>query len=223
VLVGYFGFIGYLESTMASSLFPVFDLTVKQVELITQVYENLRPRHPEAEFDFDYQPPLEQYEAIRGNYFNFKCGPVLRVENGPTSKYLSFIHVDWKDAGGRYGANWYADFQTWGIASLARSYGHVLIRPETTLDKIRELIHHAEIDFEDDKEFSRQFYVLANEEDGARKLLGSGLRQTIAELGLKDFMIEVVDRVMIVGDNKSADPTTAGEMANFLCGLSPLL
>lgn len=222
-MVGYFGFIGYLESTMASLLFPTFDLTVNQVELITQVYEDLRPRHPEAEFDFDYQPPLGQYEAIRGNYFNFKCGPVLRVENGATSKYLSFIHVDWNDSGGKNGANWYADFQTWGIASLARSYGHVLIRPETTLDKIRELIHHAEIKFEADKKFSKEFYVLANEEDSARKLLGPGLRESIAGLTLKDFAIEVVDRVMIVGDNKSADPTTAGEMASFLCGLSPLL
>lgn len=118
--------------------------------------------------------------------------------------------------GRSYAAPDHSDVQTWGIAMLQRKYGHVLIRTETMVDKIRELIHHAEIDFEDDKAFSNQFYVLANAEDDARKLLGPSMRQMIAGLRLKDLMIEVVDDVMIICDNKNIDPTTAVEMASFL-------
>lgn len=217
-------FIGYIHVTMAPLLFPTYGLTAEQVQLITQVYETVKHSRPDAEFDFDFQPALGNYEAIQGHYGSWHCGPVLRMEKDPTSKYLCFINVNWNALGSGLCSipSPYADFQTWGVAGLGRKYGHVLIRPETTLDKIRELIHHAEINFEEDREFSKAFYVLANEEETARKLLGPAMRKAIAGLKLKDFVVEVIDDVMIVGDNKCIDLTTAGEMASFLCGLSPM-
>jgi hypothetical protein len=39
---------------MAPLLFPTFDLTEKEVELITEVYHTLKPAHPDAAFDFDF-------------------------------------------------------------------------------------------------------------------------------------------------------------------------
>lgn len=207
---------------MPQLLFPTINLTEKQVELVTQVYEMLKPAHSESEFDFDYQPPLLHYEAICGNYADFYCGPVLRLENAPSGKYLCFVKLSWNEMRGTHTSFNDADFQTWGIALLQQKYGHVLIRPETTLDKIRELIHHAEIDFEEDKAFSNQFYVLADAEDNARKFLGPTLRQAITKLPFKDFTIEVIDDVMLVGDNRNLDATTACELASFICGLSPL-
>lgn len=205
---------------MPQLLFPTFDLTEKEVEVVTQVYESLKAAHQRAEFDFDFQPALLKYEAFCFAYDQIHCGPVLRLETDPSGKYLCFLHVCWTHFSGGYSSEVPADFQTWGIAKLQRKYGHVLIRPETTLDKIRELIHHVDIDFEEDKAFSDRFYVLANEEDSARALLGPGLRQTVMGLQLKDFVIEVIDDVMIVGDNKRVDPATACEVASFLCGLS---
>ena len=68
-------------------------------------------------------------------------------------------------------------------------------------DKVRELLHHAELDFGDDKAFSSQLYVLANEEEKARMLLEPALRLAIMRLQLKDFMIEIINNMMIIGDN----------------------
>jgi hypothetical protein len=207
---------------MTELLFPTFDLTVKQVDLVTTVYDTLKPSFPEAVFDFDFKPSFSSYEAICGNYTTCDIGPVMHLCGDPPDNYLCFTKVQYHLAGGKYHSLAGGDFQTWGVAVLQQKYGHVLIRPETMADKICELIHHAEVDFTEDREFSHHFYVVASKEDDARKLLGPGLRQSIAALRLTDFMIEVVDNVMIVGDNKAVDPTTAGEMASFLCGLSRL-
>lgn len=208
---------------MPQLLFPTFNLTETQAGTITQVYEILKAAHSEAAFDFDYQPPVLNYEAFREYYNDFWFGPVLRLENAPAGKYLCFIKVAWNQMRGTYATFNNADIQTWGVASLQRKYGHVLIRPETALDKIRELIHHCDIRFEDDKAFSNQFYVLSDAEENARKFLGPAMRQTIIELPLKDFTIEVIDDVMLVGDNKNTDPATAADIARFLCGLYPLI
>jgi len=87
---------------MPQLLFPTINLTEKQVELITQVYEMLKGTHCESAFDFDYQPPLLNYEAMRGNYSDLYCGPVLRLENAPAGKYLCFVKLSWSEMRGTY-------------------------------------------------------------------------------------------------------------------------
>jgi hypothetical protein len=207
-------------------LFPTFDLTQTEVERITEVYNSIKASYPEAGFNPDFQPQLSNYEAVRGSYTSVECGPALCLDESAGAsnpgKYLCFVKLAYHIGGGGYipsGPSW--DTQTWGFAVLRQKYGHVLIRPETALDKIRELLHHAELHFEDDKAFSRQFYVLANEEEKARMLLGPALRGAIMSLRLRDFVIEVIDNLMIIGDNKSVDPATAAEIAAFLYRLSP--
>jgi len=205
---------------MAPLLFPTFDLTEKEVTQITEIYHSLKPRYPDAAFDFDFHPQFSNFESITGYYTNSRLGPVLRLDTASPCKYICFLKLGYQGLESRYSSGACAEFQTWGVSFLKRNCGHILIRPETTLDKIRELLHHAELDFEDDKAFSSRFYVLTNDEGKARTLLGPALRQKIVDLQLKDFMIEIIDNRMIIGDNKCIDPATAGEIASFLYKLA---
>jgi len=205
---------------MSPLLFPTLDLPEKEVGLITEVYHTLKPGHPDAAFDFDFQPQLSNFESITGYYTDNRLGPALRLDTASPHKYLCFLNLTYRGLQGKYTSGVYTEYQTWGVSFLKGDYGHILIRPETTLDKIRELLHHAELDFEDDKAFSSRFYVLANDEGKARILLGPAVRQKMLDLQLKDFTLEIIDNMMIIGDNKCIDPATAGEIASFLYKLS---
>jgi len=57
------------------------------------------------------------------------------------------------------------EYEFIGILNLNQSFGHVIIRPETFKDKISELFNKVDIDFDDESEFSKKYFVSASDEN----------------------------------------------------------
>lgn len=205
----FFTFIG-----MSELLFPTFDMTEPEVQMITEIYQQGKGKY-NAEFDFDISFDLASFEAFR--YYDINhSGPVIAFNVGSNPFYLSFIKVGYSYPQGRYSSGSFQDRQIWGIAHLKRSYGHILIRTETFLDKVREMLCHVELNFEEDAAFSDKYYVLANEETKARSAMGPAFRDQIKALDIKDVVIEIIDSTLIIGNDKIMTPDTAEKMVDFL-------
>ena len=62
---------------------------------------------------------------------------------------------------------------------LNRFFGHVIIRPENLSDKVIELFKRKEIDFKEHKQFSNNYYFLAENEETARSSVNWKFLDTI--------------------------------------------
>lgn len=192
-------------------LFPTFDLDKNEVDAITEIYETLQPSYT-AEFDPDYTFEAKKFEAFRG-YDKANISPVLCLNK---SFYLAFTQVTYSIFRGKYSSGSHAEMQVWGTVPLKKNYGHILIKPETLLDKVCEWIHHVEIDFEDDAAFSNKFYVIATDEEKARSNMTTAFRNYIMDIPIKEFVIEIIDNLFIIGNNKIIQPEETIAMAKFL-------
>jgi uncharacterized protein YlbG (UPF0298 family) len=95
-----------------------------------------------------------------------------------------------------------------GFVQLKKDYAHTYIRPETISDKLNELLHRVEIDFEINKNFSRKYYVLSSDEEALKSQISPKLLDIIASYD--NLEIEIVNRILIVRtrnriSQKSAD------------------
>jgi len=103
---------------------------------------------------------------------------------------------------------------------LKKDFGHVLIKPESFLDKLQEWIQPMELDFEDDPEFSRKFYVMTDEKEKAALAMDSDFRKAILEISESDFLIEIRDSQLVIGNRKTVEPESATVFAGFLNRIS---
>jgi hypothetical protein len=114
------------------------------------------------------------------------------------------------------------EYQTWALAYLKNDFGRVIIRRETLTDKIKELIHPIELDFDEDKAFSDTFYVLVNDHKKAIKAISRNFRNVVMDIREDDFMIEIVNHTLIIGNRKPIAKERVIYLADFvvrLCGL----
>jgi len=196
--------------------FATGNLSREEIKLVTSIYQELGYTYTDVAFDPNYHPPLTSFESVNAFYTDVRSGPAIRLPSTRSATYLYYPQLTYPGLSTKYGSYSHQDRQTWGVTLLSRPYGHLLIRPETMLDKVRELLHHAELDFTEDAAFSRRFYVLSNEEEKARHFLDSAIRRAILDLALTDFTIEIIDKLLLIGDYKKATVNTALEIAGFL-------
>lgn len=80
------------------------------------------------------------------------------------------------------------------VIDLPVSVGRVLIRPETLGDKVSDWFTKREIDFPEEKQFSRRYYVLAEDDDRARRGLPTKFLQAVGETDR--LVIEIDDTLL---------------------------
>lgn len=126
----------------------------------------------------------------------------IRITQRSNATYVSFIetHAAYSTRSGTASAHY---LQAYVFVILSRQYGHLVIKKETLRDKLNELLQPLELDFEDDKQFSRQFYVLAKDKDKALQLITQNFRDELKKIHT-DVYIEVVNDVMMIGNKKGA-------------------
>jgi len=93
-----------------------------------------------------------------------------------------------------------------------------LIRPETIEDKINDLFSHIDIDFDFDKEFSKKYCVLANNESLLRMNISMQFIERINEIN--DLEIEINDNILIVRLRKQFTPENGEIIAKFITGIN---
>ena len=198
------------------------DLTGEEAENILLIFNNLQSKF-NVSFKMDFAFSFENFSLFK-NYLDHSIGPVIEVRHNENLFYITFTQVSYKiNSASRFPVSATKEYQTWCVLPLNRQYGHVLLKTETIFDKIHELIHPIEIDFKDDTDFSKQFYVLANDELMARSLLNSQFRSCLKDLQVKDLWMEVSFDKLVVGNKKRIEMSTALEMVDLLDKISNVI
>jgi len=90
-----------------------------------------------------------------------------------------------------------------GYLHMNTSFGLSYIKPETMLDKINELANPIEIDFPDDRSFSRKFYVLSKNKEQLESALKPELKKYL--IATKNLELEFRNRACLFRLPKAID------------------
>jgi hypothetical protein len=197
--------------------FDTISLSSNTIDLFQDTYNLLSEKfdiQPTGDIDFH----LEDFELFRTEG-NVRLLGSFVIKNARTDCYILFVETSHHGMS-TYGQGYEVDrYQTWALAYLKHDFGRVLIRKETLADKLIELVHPVEIDFPDDKAFSDTFYVLANDFNKAFANINRDFRNSVMDVRHDDFLIEISDHTLIIGDKKPVFPGRALHLAEFVTRL----
>lgn len=199
---------------MISIPFPTFDMSEAEAHQQFQIYTALKKIY-NTEIESDFLINIKDFDIFNANELN-SHGAIFKISNNSRVFYLEFIQILYKTGGQRYSSGIYVEYQIWGIINLQNHFGHILIKPETFLDKIHDLINPVDLDFEEDKEFSNKFLVVTNDEVKSRMMMTKNFRDWIMQIQLNDFVIEIKENKLIIGDKKVVSLESALEFAKYL-------
>jgi len=163
---------------------------------------------------------LEQFEVLN-HYLSFNLLGSFVIKHHGCDSYILIIETQQKNMGKGY-IGGKTDCQAWALAYLKKDFGRVLIRRETLTDKILELIHPIELDFEDDKAFSDTFYVLINDLRKVTAAMDRNFRNAVMDIREDDFIIEIVEHTLLIGDQRPMSPERAVYLAEFVARVASL-
>jgi hypothetical protein len=199
--------------------FDTVGLTSDQVDIFQETYEALKARF-RVELTGDINFHLPDFEVFR-THTDVKLRGSYVIKSARTDCYMLFVEIhDLVKTGGRLPtvADYY-EYQTWALAYLKKDFGRVMIRPETLVDKLIELVHPVELDFDDDKAFSDTFYVLVNDRWKADIGMDRNFRNVVMDIRHEDVLIEVIDHTLIIGHNRPVSPEASVLLADFVVRL----
>ncbi|HVW14173.1 MAG TPA: hypothetical protein VHB54_10130 [Mucilaginibacter sp.] len=202
--------------------FDTVGLTSEQIDLFQETYEALRAKfeiEPTGEIDFH----LDTFEVFRG-WTDVSARGSFVIKNARSNCYVLFIEVHKKITNFRSvpPTQDYYEYQIWALAYVKKDFGRVLIRPETLADKLIELVHPVELDFDDDKAFSDTFYVLVNDRWKADIAMDRNFRNVVMDMRHEDVVFEVIDHTLIIGHNKPVSPDASIQLADFVVRVASL-
>jgi hypothetical protein len=194
--------------------FDTVALTSEAIDLYNDTYKVLRGRFAiELTGEINFQ--LEQFELFKNCFAVKKRGSYAIRHEDNNDCYIIFVEAHTKARDKTHIADHY-QYQTWAIAYLKHDFGRVLIRRETLADKIIELVHPIELDFEEDKPFSDTFYVLVNDREKAAAAINRSFRNAVMDIREDDFIIEIEGHTMIIGSHHPIFPERAVYLAEFV-------
>lgn len=199
--------------------FNTVGLCSEDIDRFHDTYKALKAKF-NIEFTGHIDFHLDQFEIFK-NYLDIDLRDSYVIKHLNNDSYIFFIETQSKNFGkGSIGGC--LEHQTWALAYLKHDFGRVLIRRETLADKIIELIHPVELDFEEDKPFSDTFYVLVNDHQKAISAIDRNFRNAVMDIREDDFVIEIVEHTLIIGNQKPISPERAIHLAEFVARLSTL-
>jgi hypothetical protein len=161
--------------------------------------------------DFD----LEHFEVFKNTFRMRVLGSYAIKQPNSNDCYVLFLEKRYQYTGSKGHTGEDDDYQTWVVAYLKNDFDRVLIRRETLADKLIELVHPVELDFDDDKAFSDTFYVLVNDRNKAIRGIDRNFRNAVMDLRHDDFIIEISGHTLIAGLQGPMMPGTAVHLAEF--------
>jgi len=199
--------------------FDTVGLTSDQIDIFQETYDALKARF-RIELTGDINFHLPDFQVFKG-YADVNLKGSYVIKGARTDCYMLFVEIhDITQRGKRYtAAADYYEYQTWALAYLKKDFGRVMIRPETLADKLIELVHPVELDFDDDKAFSDTFYVLVNDRWKADIGMDRNFRNVVMDIRHEDVLIEVIDHTLIIGHNRPVSPEASVLLADFVVRL----
>ncbi len=198
--------------------FNTTGLHENEIQSFLETFNQLKTAF-QAQPDHDFNFIFNGFDLFN-EYLDVNIGFAIDVSEGKGNSHITFTQVQYQYFTGKGGRHQAAEYQSWGVAKLKKDFGHVLIKPESFLDKLQEWIQPMELDFEDDPEFSRKFYVMTDEKEKAALAMDSDFRKAILEISESDFLIEIRDSQLVIGNRKTVEPESATVFAGFLNRIS---
>ena len=206
---------------MTTLPYSTIDLTSEEITQTLSVFNSLQNNY-QVDFKMDFDFPFKEF-SLFDTYEDYAIGPVIEVNQNSSQFYITFTQVFYKlNTGSGYRIRLSKEYQTWCVLPLNKQYGHILIKSETLLDKIHELVHPIEIDFNEDPDFSKRFYVMASTDSSTTNLLDDRFRGCLKQMNRKDIWIEVAQNKLIIGNKKRIDMQATLEMADFIRSIADL-
>jgi len=195
--------------------FNTIGLNIDGIDTFYTTYAILKERfgiQPTGHIDFH----LEQFDVFK-HFANVNLRGSFVIKQCNNDCYVFFIEAHLKETSkGHLHIKEQSGYQTWALAYLKHDFGRILIRPETLADKIIELIHPVEVDFKEDKAFSDTFYVLVNDHEKAVAGITRNFRNAVMDIRDDDFVIEIVEHTLIIGNTKPISAEKAVHLAEFI-------
>jgi hypothetical protein len=200
--------------------FDLVSLSSDDVQSLEDTYQALCAKFnvgPSGDNDIH----LEKFDIFNNNP-NISIGGTLLIKTPANNCHLAFLRIHYSNYGLKSVTRYdYYKYQVWAFITLNKDFGQVLIRHETFNDKIVGLLHPCELNFKDDKEFDRKFYVVTNDEQKALLAMNWNFRNAVMDMG-HSMMLETMGNSIIIGNNMSVDVEQTIELAEFACKIAAL-
>ncbi len=201
---------------MDTPILSTYDISIDIENSILEAFNSLKNKYS-VQFDTDFIFDINEFSTFHNNELNY-FGPVIKCNVGESTFFINYIELILPHMG--KSSNIALTYQIWGAVKLKKKYPRILIRTETFLDKIHELINPIELDIVDDKKFSKKFFVLTEDKQKTDLCLTSSFRSAILEIEESEIVIEIKDSLLIIGNQKSLTTEFVLEASRFLNKLS---
>ena len=194
--------------------FDTVGLSGETIDTFDETYKLLRSKfNIELTGNIDFHLP--DFEVFR-TYQDVDIRGSYAIKQRANDCYMLFVETHATVAPVKGRMSDYNEYQTWALAYLKKDFGRVMIRPETLADKILELIHPIELDFDDDKAFSDTFYVLVNDRWKADTAMDRNFRNVVMDMRHEDIVIEIIDHTLIIGYRRPVSPERSAQLTEFV-------
>jgi len=115
-------------------------------------------------------------------------------------------------------ANYYFhNIQLWAVLTSNNNYEHTLLKSESLKDKIIDFFIKQDIDYHDDKEFSKNFYIMSNNSETAKNYFYKEMRKAILKFKDSKIIIELKGDKIYVGteNNFQEDASLLNNIVDF--------
>jgi len=191
--------------------FDTINLAADDVQALEDSYNALK-----AKFNIslpDSHTHLNKFELFNNEPEATVSGTFL-IDYPAMACYLNFVKIHYNYSVGRSRVSNYK-CQAWAFVTLKRDFGRILIRRETFTDKMLEIVHHTELKFKDDKQFSDKFYVITNDEAKATAAMTPDFRTAVMNIRDTDFVIETIGDTLVIRNNQPINPQDIVYLAEF--------
>jgi hypothetical protein len=198
--------------------FDTIDTDANDIQALEDIYASLKEKF-NVGLPIDVDIRLNQFE-IFSNYPGASIGGVLLIDHPEAGCYLLFVKVPTHIQNGRGPSLDYYKYQIWAYATLRNDFGRVIIKRETLVERLLNMIHPVELKFESDPVFNKNFNVVANDKQKATDAMTSVFRNAIKNIELKNFVVEIVNSSLLIGSIELITPQQAIDLSVTASNLS---
>jgi hypothetical protein len=172
------------------------------------------------------EPEIENIESILlrfdslNDYTKVVLSEAIEIKKHQQISFLLLLSMtfSYKSTKSPQNETRFSEYELIGIATLKKDYGRVLIRPETFEDKIKNLFLVTDIDFDFNEDFSKKYYVVANDETKVRNCTSNSFLEAVQ--AFDDLEIELDGNILMVRLRKQFTRENGEVISNFMTAIN---
>lgn len=196
-----------------SEILNTLDISIDEYERLVEIEKRLASKGYEVAIEKSVSNVFNKFSSVNSQSISGE-DVVFTCTKNNASVDIYFCNISEDSTNGT---------QCWGTILLKQDFGHVLIRPETFLDKIHSLVADVQTNFLDDKEFNKKYYFVSDNKEKTEMQFTGSFRRLISEIELDEFIIEIVGERLIIGNEKLFNERDCLAYAAFLINVSKRL